>query len=206
MHRASVFWLVFVAGCSSQTFTVGTFDDDAGVVSDSGANGGDGGSQASAIDPIAVGNTWTYDVTVAGTYPSCTNGSGTSSVSQEKTLDGKDAFSVSSFCPALGSFWYSAEGDRVYEYDDTSSAWVLALDTPVEDGHTWTNGTNTFVWKKIGALTVTAGSFTDCWEVDLQNGAPYYAVTFCRGVGPVTWHVRDTSGNGYDATLTQKNF
>ncbi|MEO8798707.1 MAG: hypothetical protein ABI551_12545 [Polyangiaceae bacterium] len=207
---SSIFCLVFASvalGCSGQTFTVGGFDDAGMSPPDGGAGTSDDGGASGVIDPIAVGNTWTYDVTVAGTYPACTNGSGTSSVTQEKTLDGKDAFSVSSFCASLGSFWYSTDGDRVYQYDDASSTWLLALESPVEDGRTWSNGTSTFVWKKIGSLAVKAGTYDDCWEVDLQGGAQFYAVTFCRGIGPVKWHVRDSSSlNGYDAALTQKNF
>jgi len=187
--------------CSSQSFQVGSLSDTDG--GDAGLVGDDGGALAS-IDPIALNDAWTYDVTVAGTYPACTNGSGVASVTQHSTIDGKDAFYVSSFCAALGSFWYSADGDRVYEYDGTN--WLLALDAPVEDAHTWSNGSETFVWKKIGAIAVPAGNFADCWEVDDQAAPTYYAVTFCRGVGPVKWHYRDASQNGYDAVLTNKNF
>ncbi|MGH7330027.1 MAG: hypothetical protein ACREJX_16905, partial [Polyangiaceae bacterium] len=138
-------------------------------------------------------------------YPSCTNGSGTGSVTQESTLGGKDAFYVSSFCSGVDSIWYSADGDRVYEYD--GSNWLIAIDSPVEDGHTWTTSGVTYVWKKIGALTVKAGTFADCWEIDDQGESAYYAATLCRGVGPVKWHVRDQTGNnGYDAELTSKSF
>ena len=199
MRNALIFGLFLIVACSSQTFDAGGFNVDGG------ADGGGGSVLAQAIDPIAPGYSWTYDVTVAGTYPSCSNGSSTGSVTQESTLGGKDAFLVSSFCAGIGSIWYSADGDRVYEWD--GSNWLIAIDSPVEDGHTWTTSNVTYVWKKIGSLTVKAGTFADCWEIDAQGAAPYYAATLCRGVGPVKWHVRDTSGNnGYDAELTSKSF
>lgn len=202
MMRFAAFFSVFlVAGCSSQTFDAGGFNADGGSGSDGGT---DGGSLTQAIDPIALGYGWTYNVVVAGAYPACQNGGFTGSVTDHKTLDGKDAFYVSSFCTGIGSFWYSADGDRVYEYDGTN--WLLAIDSPVEDGHTWSNGTETFVWKKIGSMTVGAGTFADCWEIQDQAAPTYYSVDFCRGVGPVKWHVRDANQNGYDATLTAKNF
>lgn len=199
---AVIFSLFFITGCSSQTFDAGGFDVDGGAGSEGGT---DAGSLAQAIDPIAMGYAWTFDVTVAGTYPSCSNGSSTGAVQQESTLGGRDAFLVSSFCSGIGSIWYSADGDRIYEWD--GSNWLTAIDSPVEDGHTWTTSGITYVWKKLGSLTVKAGTFSDCWEIDDQGEAAYYAATLCRGVGPVKWHVRDTSGtNGYDAELTSKSF
>lgn len=188
--------------CSSQTFDVGGFDG--GTGGDGGDTGSDGGTGAASIDPLAVGNSWTYQVTVTGTYPACSNGSGTATVSDHQSYNGKDAYLVSSFCPSLGSYWYSPDGDRIYEY--VSNAWIVAIDSPVLDGHTWTGGTETFVWKKIGSVTVVAGTFSDCWEIDDQAAPTYYNTTLCRGVGPVKWHYRDASQNGYDAELTSKSF
>jgi hypothetical protein len=178
-------------GCSSQSFDVGAVD----------AGADTGSPSTAAIDPIAMGNSWTYAVTVAGTYPDCSNGGGTSAVTQHQTLDGKDAYLITSFCPGIQSVWYSADGDVVYAYN--GQTWILALDAPVVDGHTWSNTLETFVWKDVGSITVNAGTFANCFEADVQDEAQYYAVTFCRGVGPVKWHFRDTTGqNGYDAILT----
>jgi hypothetical protein len=181
-------------GCSSQNFEVGGFP----------ADGGDaGGSTTLAIDPIAMGNSWTYEVSVTGTYPDCSSGSGTGAVTQHSTLDAKDAYLITSFCPGIASVWYSADGDTVYAYN--GQTWLLALDSPVQDGHTWSNSIETFVWRDVGSIMVGAGTFANCFEADVQDEAQYYAVTFCRGVGPVKWHYRDTTGsNGYDASLTAK--
>jgi hypothetical protein len=183
-------------GCSAQTFDVGGVETDAG---DAGAV--DAG--ALSIDPIASGDSWTYDVKVAGTYTDCSNGSSTGAVTDHETIDGKDAYLITSFCSGIQPVWYSADGDTVYAYN--GSTWLLALEAPVQDGHTWSNSIETFVWRDVGSVTLGTNSFTNCFEADVQDAAQFYAVTFCRGVGPVKWHYRDTSGaNGYDATLTAK--
>ena len=199
--------------------TLDAGDDDGAAIDPSGDGGkiGDGGLKQdgsaidggpkalSAIDPIAIGEAWTYDVTVAGSFPDCNDGTFVSKASQTESLDGKSALLISSFCPGIQSVWYSADGDVVYAYD--GSNWLLALDAPVQDGHAWTNSIETFVWKDVGSVTVPAGTFSNCFEADVQDEATYYAVTFCRGAGPVKWHYRDTSGaNGYDAVLHSKNF
>ena len=195
-RRSACFCLIlsiFGVACSSQDFNVG------GLPADGGADAG----STLAIDPIATGDSWTYDVKITGTYPDCSAGRGTSAVTQHETLDGKDAYLITSFCPGIQGVWYSANGDVVYAYN--GNTWILALDSPVQAGHTWSNSTEMFVWKDVGSVTVGAGTFTNCFEADVQDAATYYAVTFCRGVGPVIWHYRDTTGsNGYDASLTAK--
>ena len=183
----------------------GKINDRDGSTKQDGSRIDAGTELSSVIDPLAVGEAWTYDVSVAGSFPECSDGTFVSSVSQTESLDGKSAYLISSFCPGIQSVWYSADGDVVYAYD--GSAWLLALDSPVQDGHTWSNSIETFVWKDVGSITVGAGTFANCFEADVQDAATYYAVTFCRGVGPVKWHYRDETGiNGYDATLHSKNF
>lgn len=150
------------------------------------------------IDPIEVGRTWTYDVTILGTYPLCRAGVNTARVLGQKAMAGKQGLQVQSFCPGAGTSSYAVDGDRVEVY--YGGAWVLSLDAPVADGHTWSDGVVTYVWEKVGKLTVPAGTFDDCWKARPQVGPSY--TTFCRGVGPVRWHYVDGLGNGYDATLT----
>jgi hypothetical protein len=179
--------------------------DDSGLVSDRDGAVKQDGSAIDVIDPIAMGEAWTYDVTVAGEFSECDDGSFAANVSQTESLDGKNAFLISSFCPGIQSVWYASDGDTVYAYDGQD--WLLALGAPVVDGHTWTKTLETFVWKDVGQVTVPAGTFSNCFEADVQEEAQYYAVTFCRGAGPVKWHYRDASGsNGDDAVLHSKNF
>ncbi len=187
--------------------------NDGGSPTDGGsaADGGDGsggenaggGPSAEAIDPIAVGNAWTYDVEELGSFPLCPSGSHTAETLAESQLDGKTAFEVSSLCANAASSFYAVDGDVVQvNYQGT---WVLALDAPVEEGHTWSNGVSTFTWHDEGSVTVGAGTFDDCWRATQNVSYEAYTI-FCRGVGPVHWRSVDLNGNGFDALLTAKNF
>ncbi len=175
----------------------------------SGAAGGSAGSGTGGttgpdmrIDPIELGHAWTYDVTITGVYPLCKAGIQTGQVLGKKDVGGKPAFQVQSLCPAAGVSSYNVEGDRVLVY--YGGVWLLALDAPVQEGHSWTNGTSTFTWHKEGTVTVPAGTFDDCWTARDESGQDSYT-TFCRGVGPVIWHTIE-DGNGYDARLTKASF
>lgn len=162
-----------------------------------------GGSSAQAIDPIAVGNSWTYDVEQLGTFPLCPSGSHTAETLGESQLNGKTAYEVTSLCANAASSFYAVDGDVVQvNYQGT---WILALDAPVEEGHTWSNGASTFTWHDEGTVTVGAGTFDDCWRATQNVGYEAYTV-FCRGVGPVHWRSVDLNGDGFDAQLTAVNF
>jgi hypothetical protein len=167
-----------------------------------GGAGGAGGSVDTRIDPIELGYEWTYEVEVLGTYPLCKQGTHSGFVLGEKEVGGKQAFQVQSLCPGAGVSSYYVDGDRVEVY--YGGNWLLALDTPVEEGHTWSNGASTFTWHDAGTVTVPAGSFDDCWTAK-ENVANESYTTFCRGIGPVHWHV-ESGGNGFDAKLSAKNF
>ncbi|MFO0726686.1 MAG: hypothetical protein U1E65_23060 [Myxococcota bacterium] len=177
---------------------------DASVV-DSG--GMDAGTSTQAgdrrIDPIVLGRAWTYDVNVLGIYPACSAGVHTASTTDALVLDGKDALRVRSLCAGAGSFDYSVDGDRVYSH--ILGAWVISLDAPVAEGHSWTDGALQYHWSNTGTVTVPAGTFRDCWSVVTEAAYDSHTI-FCRGVGPVHWHYEDGLGNGYDAVLTGKNF
>lgn len=164
---------------------------------------GSGGGPDDRIDPIALGHSWTYDVTEVGTFPLCPSGSQTAETVAEVEKNGKTGLEVTSLCANAQSSIYAVEGDVVFvDYLDT---WVLALDAPVEEGHTWSNGISTFTWHDEGTVTVPAGTFDDCWRAT-QNVAYEAYTIFCRGVGPVHWHSVDLAGNGFDAILTAKSF
>jgi hypothetical protein len=154
------------------------------------------------IDPIVVGHKWTYDITEIGYYPLCPSGTGDADVLGASTRDGRQAYEVRSFCKAVGSVYYAEDGDVVYW--DYAGTWLLALDSPVQEGHTWTNGITSYAWHDAGTVTVPAGTFSNCWRAQDVLGPTH--IVLCRGVGPVQWSYRDALGNGYDAALTGKNF
>jgi hypothetical protein len=184
---------------------------DASPGSDGGASdaatvlgdGGDGGARDTRIDPIEVGRAWTYNVTVLGFYPACSSGVFTSNTLESSQLDGKTALHVQSLCENAGVFKYSVDGDRVYVY--LNGAWKISLDSPVVEGHTWSDGFRTYRWESKGSVTTPAGTFADCWSATTVASYTSYLL-LCRGVGPVKWHYEDGLGNGYEAVLTAKNF
>ena len=155
------------------------------------------------IDPIEVGREWTFDVKVLGYYPACANGTYSAKAERAETVDGKSAFYVSSFCPDSPGFDYSVDGDNVSSH--YLGEWIDSLEAPVQVGHTWSDGYLTYKWESKGTMSVAAGTFTECWSVTTVASYDSYIV-FCRGVGPVHWHFEDGWGNGFDATLTSKNF
>lgn len=168
---------------------------DSSTVDATPSDGGD-----TRIDPLVVGRSWTYDVTEVATYPLCPSGSHVASVVGQSTKDGKSAFEVTSLCANAGNFFYAVSGDNVdWDY---GGLWVIALDSPVQEGHTWTNTVESYAWHDAASVTVPAGTFSQCWKAQDVAGESF--TIFCRGVGPVKWHVRDASGNGYDAAHCQE--
>lgn len=168
-----------------------------------GGDGGDAAAKDTRIDPIEVGRTWTYNVTVIGIYPLCSNGIHTATTLSSAPLDGKTGLKVQSLCENAGTFDYAVEGDRVFVH--LGGSWKLSLDSPVAANHTWTDGTLNYRWDKLGPITTAAGTFTDCWQATTVAAYTSY-IQLCRGVGPVKWHYETGFGNGYEATLTAKNF
>jgi hypothetical protein len=158
---------------------------------------------ADAIDPVALHRSWTYDVSVFGASPLCSPGRHDGSVVKEEVVDGKHAYEVKSFCPGLPTLYYAFDGDRVEL--DYKGQWVLVLDTPVQEGTTWSNGAGSFTWHDAGTVTVPAGTFSACWKASENAGYTAYTV-FCRGIGAVHWYRKDDQGNGFDAQLVTKNF
>jgi hypothetical protein len=184
----------------------GSSSTDGGSTGDGGGNsdgGTDGSVKDTRIDPIEVGHAWTYNVTVLGFYPACSNGVFVSNTLSSAMLDGKTALSVQSLCENAGVFKYSVDGDRVYAY--LSGSWRTSLDSPVVEGHTWSDGFLTYKWESKGSVATAAGTFADCWSATTVASYTSY-ILLCRGVGPVKWHYEDGLGNGYEAVLTAKNF
>jgi hypothetical protein len=163
----------------------------------------DGALKDNRIDPIEVGHAWTYNVTVLGFYPACSNGVFVSNALSTSTVDGKTAVAVQSLCENAGVYKYSVDGDRVYAY--LNGSWKTSLDSPVAEGHTWSDGFRNYKWESKGSITTPAGTFSDCWSATTVASYTSYIV-LCRGVGPVKWHFEDGLGNGYEAVLTAKNF
>lgn len=155
------------------------------------------------IDPIEVGRSWTYNVKVLGIYPACSSGVFTSTAVEQSVIEGKAAIHVQSLCEKAGVFKYSIDGDRVLSH--FGGEWRVSLETPVAEGHEWSDGYRSYEWKSEGTFVSAAGTFKDCWSARVVAKFDSYTL-FCRGVGPVKWHYEDGFGNGYEALLVAKSF
>ncbi len=155
------------------------------------------------IDPLEVGRSWTYAITEIGTYPVCPGGTHSGTALASAMVAGKQAIQVQSACANAGTAYYVVDGDLVQV--DVAGAWLTALASPVQEGQTWSEGSDSFTWHSAGTVTVPAGTFGDCWSATQNVAYSAYAI-FCRGVGPVRWYTKDAQGNGYDAQLRAKNF
>ena len=166
----------------------------------SGSNTGSGSTGAGDLYPLAVGNTWTFDVTAVGAGSVCSPGTYMQSVVSANPVGGRDAFQLTDFCSAIsGTYDYSMPGgDEVdFYYNDS---WLVLIDGTLVDGTMWTYANTSYTWKRETSVTVPAGTYDDCWTA--QQDVSYTAyLTYCRGVGLVRSYSSDLTGAGWDAQL-----
>ena len=191
--------MVAGSGCVAPV-APGSGDDDDAPSTDAGT--GTGSNAADSLSPLAVGHTWTYDVT--STYPSCLSGTRETRVTSTAVVEGRASLTVENFCGSVG--YSSANGDRVDEhYNYGPSGWMRSLDAPVRDGYTWrtTNGGAAFdmTYDDIGNF----GGYTRCWRVT-QQVAYASSWIYCRGVGLVKYEMIDLAGGTIVADLVRTNF
>lgn len=168
--------------------------------------GGGGGGGTKALYPIALGYTWTYDVQAVGGGAVCATGMHDARVvSGPRTVAGKQAYEITSFCAAAGTTQIAPDpkSDEVSVY--YNGGWLTFIDPDLTEGHSWPYFNSSYTWHKEASVTVPAGTFTDCWTAK-QNVSYTAYLTFCRGVGQVHSYSKDLAGNGWDAKLTKKSF
>lgn len=144
--------------------------------------------------PLSIGNEWTYQV--KSTY--CPNGEKKSTVLNETTFSGRKAFEVTNTCEGFPSTYVSLDGENL----DTEylGKWYRLYDTPVKEGHVWEEFRTQAVWKRVGSVTVAAGTFQDCWrKIRKVSYTDWYEV--CLGVGLVRSHMKDLGGGFIDMEL-----
>lgn len=225
--RISWAWMVVVAlaACSAES---GDDDDDSsggaggtgnvgtGGTSTGGAPGGHtstGGSGASAgggsgqdmLFPLGLGHGWTYTVQPVGAGSVCAAGQHAADVVGSEMLDGRTAYEVTNWCTGVpdNNLYAYGTGDEVLLY--YQGDWLTVIDPNLVEGHTWSYFNTSFTWHQEPAVTVPAGTYSDCWTA--QQNVSYTAfTTYCRGVGPVRSYSEDLSGAGWDAQLTGTNF
>jgi hypothetical protein len=147
-----------------------------------GNNGASGGVTPLELEPLALGNLWTYALTVQQPTADCPSGSGTREVTASVEWEGRTAFELQRFCDTDAEPTYmNVTNGEIYQYLD---GWYRNVAAPVQEGATWAFAPGyTLKWSSVGAVTVPAGTFTNCWRrtiLEYEGG-----ITFCPGVGQV---------------------
>jgi hypothetical protein len=221
--------LVFVLACGSASCaivanlgdrTLGDTDGGAGdaATHDGAADdvtGGDGTSTDGAagdapvpdvataddrIDPLELGRTWSFKLLPNDGGSATCDATTAAIVGPGAPVDGSATLRYQPLCtPFLVDV--IVDGDRVtaYSFDGRFTGPQVIVDSPVQEGHTWTGGAQ-FVWHDAGTLVVPAGTFSDCWAREIV-GSPSSRTIYCRGVG-----LTRTDDPGYTAVLQSKNF
>jgi hypothetical protein len=175
-----------------------------GSNSGSGSGSGSGSTGTSSLYPIAVGDSWTFNVAAVGAGSTCSPGTYTQAVQSANATGGRAAFQMTDFCTGItGTYDYSLPGgDEVDFYYDSS--WAVLVDPMLVDGHSWTYFNTSYTWKRETSVSVPAGTYDDCWTA--QQDVSYTAyMTYCRGVGLVHSYSSDLTGAGWDAQLASSD-
>jgi hypothetical protein len=162
-------------------------------------DGGDGGGGGGALFPITAGSAWTFQVSAVGNGAVCAPGSHDQRVVSTDPVGGRDAFQMTSFCPAAGTGDYSLPGGDEVDYY-YGATWGVVVDPMLVEGHSWTYFNTSYHWHREDTVTVPIGSFDDCWTA-VQDVSYTAYQTYCRGVGLVRSYSADLNGDGWDAQL-----
>ncbi len=169
-----------------------------------GGDGGapDGAAGSHALYPLAVGDRWTYKVTLVGAGSVCAAGSHDQQVVSANAVGGRAAFQMTSFCSGIaGAGDYSAPGGDEVDYY-YSGRWAAIVDPTLVDGHAWSYFNTSYHWRRESTITVPAATYDDCWTA-VQDVSYTAYLTYCRGAGLVRSYSQDLAGNGWDAQLAQ---
>jgi hypothetical protein len=165
-----------------------------------------GGDDAENFFPLTVGNVWNYDLlyTMMGVDTTEYTGTSTTEITQETTLDNDIAvfeqvtttvWDDTSMTDWVDTTYIQETEDYILIYNDladTEPDTSLAL--PFEAGNTWTvyaDTADTMTAEVIGQddVTVPAGSYTDCWDVEYTSLGQTQDDWFAMDVGVVRQHM-----------------
>jgi hypothetical protein len=151
--------------------------------------------------PLAVGNTWNYDMTYLMIYIDTVEATGTSvtEVTAEATLDNDvdvlefvETMTWDTLLPNTAETTYLYEtDDYLLIYDDLADTVPdTSLVLPFEEGNTWlvyADSLDTLTAEVVGQETVTvpAGTFEDCWDIEYTSLGQTQHNWFALDVGPV---------------------
>ncbi len=207
--------IIVLAACSAHPKDLATSSDAAVSSSDGNHAGADGASEPEPLIPLVVGHTWQSTQTTSGAGGPTTTCDLTETVTGQMMVDGRDAFVlVDDFtCPTASqsSTAYTAAlgGDHYESRQATATDGIWYVTDPPSEGHQWASdpaGMYVFTWHSVAAITVPAGSFTDCWRSVTNVGGSDQESTYCRGVGLVAADDSFTTGYTLQRRLVTKNF
>jgi hypothetical protein len=148
-------------------------------------DGGSSGVTPVTLFPLAVGNQWTFQMTVTGPSPSCPAGPATDTITKMETVGGRTAFRLNDSCLSpSGDYDYSLNAGQIDV--EAQGMWYPYLAAPVQDGHSWSDRSVTYTWRKVPSITVPAGTFSDCWS-RYPSLSVLDVATYCNHVGPVQY-------------------
>ncbi len=156
----------------------------------SGCNPGSLGGGGAKPVKLTAGNTWTYKITNEITIPMVpmkyNNGSKTRTmgVATNKGTPATDNEKLAMGEPLTTTYYfsYASNGDLMMGDSDNPSSIYLPANPAV--GQTWTSGGTTFKITSTNAtITVPAGTFNDCIQVDFD------------GITKGKWMFSPTAGN-----------
>ena len=200
---------------SSSGGTPGGSSSSGGTSSGGSSGGGSSGILPDdRLFPAEMGRTWTYAVEQVSQGQKSSYTSTTTITGQQK-IDGRDAWAFTSTLPTATTTSYAdVQGDDIWIRSSGDPTWMHTAKAPVAEGASWTYsyyGTRQQTWHKVGAQTVGAGVFTDCWRIDyvvLETSKPgdvNYSV-ICRGVGTVLVELEISNGFKSRQELSAKSF
>jgi hypothetical protein len=173
-----------------------------------GAGGGGAGTGGDSGDdrllPLEVARVWTFQLTAIDPASPANCPRPEADVTGTATNGTQPGWAYRPTCSDQ-AFDFFMNGDDIWRYPtgvrDDAQRFQYAS-APVQEGATWTTGTDRFVWRDAGSVQSPAGTFDHCWRRAPQS-ANAVSVTFCRGVGVVL--VESVAAN-YRLALVSKNF
>jgi hypothetical protein len=149
------------------------------------------------LSPLAVGKTWTYEVTNVGFSTICAPGDRTEEVLAIETVDGQDAFKIRGYCGYVGHM--RTDGLKQWGWFGAENRWYLYLDEP-EPRRTWEEFRAFARWEELGQYAGKFHTFENCFR-KLRLLAYTDVSIFCADVGMVYHRNIDLSGTGWEAHL-----
>jgi hypothetical protein len=180
-----------------------------GGSSSSAGTGGSssGGSAAAGFVKLTSGNTWSYNVSnVITVYPYNSN-TGTKTRVMSTTANGStltDTETLSVGTPTIASYYFSvaSNGDIMMTYDPTVAPGIYIVANPALNA-TWSgNGGTATVKSTTASVTVPAGTFNNCIQVEVVSGVGTGTWYFSTTVGNYVKHVMTTSSGTHTEELT----